>query len=145
MCQQEQVGLSNAFVAHPCRPRQAHAHACRTFVSDLRCNVIGQYAMGRSLMDRSIQSSSFQVLADAHKIIIVTIWWPNHPYMQLRAEMRRTWLQRVREAGMQGRLWPQLNSTHTWHHLSRMTSATGKRNVAHGMILCVVHFPIASS
>ena len=36
----------------------------------------------------------------------------NHPYSQLRAELRRTRLQRVREAGMQGRFWLASTSTH---------------------------------
>ena len=39
------------------------------------------------------------------KKVIIIIWGANHPYSQLRAESRRTRLQRVREAGMQGRLW----------------------------------------
>ena len=39
----------------------------------------------------------------------------NHPYSQLWAELRRTRLQRVREAGMQGRLWLPATSTHYDH------------------------------
>ena len=38
-----------------------------------------------------------------------------HPYSQLRAELRRTRLQRVWEAGMQGRLWLPATSTHYDH------------------------------
>ena len=39
----------------------------------------------------------------------------NHPYSQLRAELQRTRLQRVREAGIQGRLWLPATSTHYDH------------------------------
>ena len=42
----------------------------------------------------------------------MTIWEANHPHSQLRAELRRTGLQRVREAGMQKRLWLPAISTH---------------------------------
>ena len=47
--------------------------------------------------------------------LIITIWGANRPYSQLRAELRRTRLQRVREAGMQGRLWLPATSTHYDH------------------------------
>ena len=43
------------------------------------------------------------------------IWGANHPYSQLRAELRRTRLQRVREAGMQGRIQLPATSTHYDH------------------------------
>ena len=48
-------------------------------------------------------------------IIITAIWGANHSYSQLRAELQRTQLQRVREAGMQGRLWLLATSTHYDH------------------------------
>ena len=38
-----------------------------------------------------------------------------HPYSQLRAELRRTLLQRVREAGMQGRIQLPATPTHYDH------------------------------
>ena len=48
-CEQEHVGLSNAFLQYS---------ATRThvgpYLSDHRCVVIGQYVMGRSLMDRYV-------------------------------------------------------------------------------------------
>ena len=47
--------------------------------------------------------------------IIIIIWRANHPYSQLRAELRRTLLQRVREAGMQGCLWLPATSAHYDH------------------------------
>ena len=53
--------------------------------------------------------------------MIIIIWGANRPYSQLRAELRRTRLQRVREAGMQGRLWLPATSTHymTTEHSQR--------------------------
>ena len=48
-------------------------------------------------------------------IIIIIIWDAYYPYSQLRAELQRTRLQRVREAGMQGRLWLPGTSTHYDH------------------------------
>ena len=47
-------------------------------------------------------------------IIIIIFWGANHPYTQLRAELRRLW-QLVQEAGMQGRLWLPATSTHYDH------------------------------
>ena len=53
-CVQEHVGLSNAFL-HNSAARAKHTRThVGPYLSDLRCIVIGQYAMGRSLMDRSI-------------------------------------------------------------------------------------------
>ena len=55
-CEQEHVGLSNAFL-HNSAARAKHTRThVGPYLSDLRCVVIGQYAMGRSLMDRSINS-----------------------------------------------------------------------------------------
>ena len=42
----------------------------------------------------------------------LTIWGANHPLSPLKAELRRMRLQRVREAGMQGRLLLTATSTH---------------------------------
>ena len=51
-CEQQHVGLSNAFL-HNSATRAKHTRThVRPYMSDLRCNVIGQYIMGRSLMDR---------------------------------------------------------------------------------------------
>ena len=49
------------------------------------------------------------------RIHVIIIWGANHPYSQLRAELRRTRLQRVREAGMQGRIQLPATSTHYDH------------------------------
>ena len=46
---------------------------------------------------------------------LVIIGGANHPYSQLRAELRRTRLQRVREAGLQGRIQLPATSTHYDH------------------------------
>ena len=48
-------------------------------------------------------------------IITIIILGDNHPYSQLRTELLRTRLQRVREAGMQGRLALPSTSTHYDH------------------------------
>ena len=60
---QEHVSLSNAFLHNS----TACAKHTRTHVgldlSDLCCLVIGEYAMGRSLMDRCIQRSQVQNLS----------------------------------------------------------------------------------
>ena len=45
----------------------------------------------------------------------IIIWGANHPCSQLRAELRRTRLKRVREAGMQGRIQLPATSTHYDH------------------------------
>ena len=48
---------------------------------------------------------NFLVLLPHFNLSIIIIWEANHPFSQLRAELRRARLQPVREAGMQGRLW----------------------------------------
>ena len=45
----------------------------------------------------------------------IIIWGANRPYSPLRAELRRTRLQRVREVGMQGRIQLPATSTHYDH------------------------------
>ena len=56
----------------------------------------------------------FDPLSSPQNMIII-IWGANHPYSQLRAELRRTRLQSVQEAGMQGRLWLPATSTYYDH------------------------------
>ena len=58
--------------------------------------------------------SKYTCISHFH-VVIKIIWEANYPYSQLRAEMRRTQLQRVWEAGMQERLWLPAKSTHYDH------------------------------
>jgi hypothetical protein len=52
-CEQEHVALSNAFQHNSVASATIRARMS-ALVSDLRCVVMGQYAMGPSLVDRSI-------------------------------------------------------------------------------------------
>ena len=71
--------------------------------------------IGNMLKQTTLNSFKIALHSELFFIIIIIIWGANHPYSQLRAELQRTRLQRVREAGMQGRLWLPATSTHNDH------------------------------
>ena len=52
-CEQEHMGLSNPFLRNSGARQDTRTHV-GLYLSDLRCVVIGQHAMGQSLVDRSI-------------------------------------------------------------------------------------------